>query len=299
MVRDEVEPESDEGQCPRGASPAGAEPVRPAVGPPDRRTGGSRGLRIGGRAGATGETAVPSGSATPTELPHWTEPPTGQVPAVLSRDTGDEPGNPANRGADLARGGCRLGGARRGVRARHVRQRRGGPGLARRDRRHRTRATPLGVRSRLDVTADRADPQDRPPSRRRHDPPPNPSRSRPSRRVQVQVPKRRPGEAAPEGAAEPGDAPEPTTVIPVVASAAAAAAAATETRSRGGPHRPGSRPTRRLTTSWWASRSPPARPVSDAPGGPDCCRPGCGRSARRTSRCRSTRRWPRSRRGRR
>jgi CDP-diglyceride synthetase len=37
-----------------------------------------------------GETAVPSGSAPPTELPHWTEPPTGQVPAVLSRDSGDE-----------------------------------------------------------------------------------------------------------------------------------------------------------------------------------------------------------------
>jgi CDP-diglyceride synthetase len=36
-----------------------------------------------------GETAVPSG-ATPTELPHWTEPPTGQVPAVLSRDTDDD-----------------------------------------------------------------------------------------------------------------------------------------------------------------------------------------------------------------
>ena len=35
-----------------------------------------------------GQTAVPSG--TPTELPHWTEPPTGQVPAVLSRHTGDE-----------------------------------------------------------------------------------------------------------------------------------------------------------------------------------------------------------------
>ena len=35
-----------------------------------------------------GQTAVPSG--TPTELPHWTEPPTGQVPAVLSRRTGEE-----------------------------------------------------------------------------------------------------------------------------------------------------------------------------------------------------------------
>jgi CDP-diglyceride synthetase len=36
-----------------------------------------------------GQTAVPTNIA-PTELPHWTEPPTGQVPAVLSRDTGDE-----------------------------------------------------------------------------------------------------------------------------------------------------------------------------------------------------------------
>ena len=35
-----------------------------------------------------GETAVPSG--TPTELPHWTEPPTGQVPAVLARDPGED-----------------------------------------------------------------------------------------------------------------------------------------------------------------------------------------------------------------
>ena len=37
-----------------------------------------------------GETAVPGATATPTELPHWTEPPTGQVPAVLARDNGDD-----------------------------------------------------------------------------------------------------------------------------------------------------------------------------------------------------------------
>ena len=37
-----------------------------------------------------GQTAVPSSGAAPTELPHWTEPPTGQVPAVLARDAGDE-----------------------------------------------------------------------------------------------------------------------------------------------------------------------------------------------------------------
>ncbi len=41
-----------------------------------------------------GETAVPGATATPTELPHWTEPPTGQVPAVLSRDNGDESTGP-------------------------------------------------------------------------------------------------------------------------------------------------------------------------------------------------------------
>ena len=37
-----------------------------------------------------GQTAVPGGGAATTELPHWTEPPTGQVPAVLARDTGGE-----------------------------------------------------------------------------------------------------------------------------------------------------------------------------------------------------------------
>jgi CDP-diglyceride synthetase len=39
---------------------------------------------------APGQTAVPGGGAAPTELPHWTEPPTGQVPAVLAREPGDE-----------------------------------------------------------------------------------------------------------------------------------------------------------------------------------------------------------------
>ncbi len=37
-----------------------------------------------------GQTAVPSSGGAATELPHWTEPPTGQVPAVLARDSGDE-----------------------------------------------------------------------------------------------------------------------------------------------------------------------------------------------------------------
>ncbi len=37
-----------------------------------------------------GQTAVPGATTATTELPHWTEPPTGQVPAVLARDTGGE-----------------------------------------------------------------------------------------------------------------------------------------------------------------------------------------------------------------
>ncbi len=41
-----------------------------------------------------GETAVPGATAAPTELPHWTEPPTGQVPAVLSRDNDDDSTGP-------------------------------------------------------------------------------------------------------------------------------------------------------------------------------------------------------------
>ena len=42
---------------------------------------------------APGQTAVPSSTPTTTELPHWTEPPTGQVPAVLSRDAGEDSGS--------------------------------------------------------------------------------------------------------------------------------------------------------------------------------------------------------------
>src|ERR1035437_9508164 len=36
-----------------------------------------------------GETAVPGGTHSPPKLPHWTEAPTGEVPAVLSRETGE------------------------------------------------------------------------------------------------------------------------------------------------------------------------------------------------------------------
>jgi CDP-diglyceride synthetase len=38
---------------------------------------------------APGQTAVPGGGPTSPVLPHWTEPPTGEVPAVLVRDTGE------------------------------------------------------------------------------------------------------------------------------------------------------------------------------------------------------------------
>lgn len=41
-----------------------------------------------------GQTAMPTGAGAPTELPHWTEPPTGQVPAVLARSSGDEGAGP-------------------------------------------------------------------------------------------------------------------------------------------------------------------------------------------------------------
>ncbi len=37
-----------------------------------------------------GETATPGGLASSTELPHWTEPPTGEVPEVLLRETAGE-----------------------------------------------------------------------------------------------------------------------------------------------------------------------------------------------------------------
>jgi CDP-diglyceride synthetase len=40
-----------------------------------------------------GETVVPMGSPSATQLPHWTEAPTGQVPAVLNRDTDEGSGS--------------------------------------------------------------------------------------------------------------------------------------------------------------------------------------------------------------
>ncbi len=46
----------------------------------------SSGAETGVEPVAPGQTAVPAGEAPATELPHWTEPPTGQVPAVLSRE---------------------------------------------------------------------------------------------------------------------------------------------------------------------------------------------------------------------
>ena len=94
-----------------GAEPAGeATAVVPVVsrhpgpddgGGPDDDGPGHSSVRLTGEPGnqdgvpavqplTPGQTAVPS-TASSTELPHWTEPPTGQVPAVLSRDTGTEP----------------------------------------------------------------------------------------------------------------------------------------------------------------------------------------------------------------
>ena len=61
---------------PRSASPTS--PVTPT------------GAGNGGRSGASRPDRGPERQPPPTELPHWTEPPTGQVPAVLSRDPGDE-----------------------------------------------------------------------------------------------------------------------------------------------------------------------------------------------------------------
>ncbi len=59
--------------------------VPPAPTTPEAPPHGS--VRILDEPAATGEDASPA--TAPTELPHWTEPPTGQVPAVLARDEGD------------------------------------------------------------------------------------------------------------------------------------------------------------------------------------------------------------------
>ncbi len=93
-----------------GAETAGeATSVLPVVGghagEEDDRAPGAPSVRLTGEPGdgdadrvnpvGPGQTAVPSGTAAPTELPHWTEPPTGQVPAVLARDGGEEGPGPA------------------------------------------------------------------------------------------------------------------------------------------------------------------------------------------------------------
>ncbi len=65
--------------------PEGSEPDEPGSSSV-RILDESSGADTGVEPVAPGQTAVPAGGAAPTELPHWTEPPTGQVPAVLSRE---------------------------------------------------------------------------------------------------------------------------------------------------------------------------------------------------------------------
>ncbi len=223
VVRDEVEPESDEGDEPEVPLPQGQSLFdQPSVHLTDEPAdpGDSASVVEPVR---PGETAVPSGSATPTELPHWTEPPTGQVPAVLSRDTGDEPTNPGivaptwrEEDADWVAHDEEFEPAMFG-------------------------ADEVALGS-LDETDDTA------PERRPWEfdldstsPPTGPTR-KVAPRVAADVtptsepvskptppagpgpgPQARPGEAAPRGTDEPDDAPGPTTVIPAAASAAAAA----------------------------------------------------------------------------
>ena len=59
-------------------------------GPPDRRARGPEWTPARRPSGQPGPDRGAQHRSPPTELPHWTEPPTGQVPAVLSRDAGDE-----------------------------------------------------------------------------------------------------------------------------------------------------------------------------------------------------------------
>src|SRR4029077_5614672 len=40
--------------------------------------------------GATGTTASPTNTGSPPDLPHWTEPPTGEVPRILAGDDEDD-----------------------------------------------------------------------------------------------------------------------------------------------------------------------------------------------------------------
>ncbi len=65
--------------------PEGSEPEEPGSSSV-RILDESPGADTGVEPVAPGQTAVPAGAAAATELPHWTEPPTGQVPAVLSRE---------------------------------------------------------------------------------------------------------------------------------------------------------------------------------------------------------------------
>ena len=119
--------------------------------------------RAGGRHRPRGDR--PGGRRAP-ELPHWNDAPTGQVPAVLDRSTGEE----LRRAAHVARGGHRLGGPGGDLRALHALRRpagrRGAPRRAARGGRRRAPALALRVRRHAGHPA-RAGPRARPrcPSR--------------------------------------------------------------------------------------------------------------------------------------
>ncbi len=102
VTREPLFPEEDESAVADGSPGAAAVA---AAGPAQGDGRDQPSVRLTGEPGGTegalnpvhpvepGQTAVPGG--TPTELPHWTEPPTGQIPAVLARDPGDTGGAPA------------------------------------------------------------------------------------------------------------------------------------------------------------------------------------------------------------
>ena len=244
-----------------------------------------------------GETAVPSGP------PHRPSCPTGpsRPPGRCRRCWPATPGTSRRTGIvapDLARGGCRLGGPRRGVRAGDVRRRRGGPGLARRDRRHRRPNGGRGSSTSTRASAVRhgPDPNGRPGGPTRMPRPPDrprlpAPRSREDRRRLPARPSR--GGGAPSDQSAPDD--RRADHRGRLRWPPAAGRPGAERDRRPDPARTGRAGRRRRGVD----QACPHRhdPRSGAPVGPGCCRPGCAPSAPRTSRCRSRPRWPRSRPG--
>ena len=86
----------DDGGGPADWEPTGTEPVKEATGV--TITGAHQAVGRPSDADAPPEASLDDwsfvrGTSPDAELPHWTEAPTGQVPAVLSRDSGDAPGD--------------------------------------------------------------------------------------------------------------------------------------------------------------------------------------------------------------